>query len=83
MTVPYRLALIEKDSIGWIWLNGFIDVCFLLDILIILNKPIFDDNFFLVTNRKIIAEQYLKGWFFIDLVAIIPFDIFFGGSDVN
>lgn len=45
MTVPYRLALIENDSIGWIWLNGFIDVCFLLDILVILNKPIFDDNY--------------------------------------
>ena len=59
MTVPYRLALIEEDSIQWVWLNGLIDVCFLLDIIIILNKPIFDENYFLVTNRKIIAKQYI------------------------
>lgn len=83
MTVPYRLALIEHDNMGWIIINGFIDICFLVDILVIFNRPIFDDNFFLVTNRKIIGKQYIKGWFLIDILAIIPFDVFFGGSDVN
>ena len=59
------------------------DVCFLLDIIIIFNKTIFDENFQIVTDRKIIAAQYIKGWFFVDVLAIIPFDLFFGGSDLN
>ena len=28
-----------------------------------------------VSDRKKIAKKYLKGWFFIDLVAIFPFDM--------
>jgi hypothetical protein len=60
-----------------------VDVCFLLDIIIIFNKTIFDENFQIVTDRKIIAANYIKGWFFVDVIAIIPFDIFFGGSDLN
>ena len=83
MTVPYRLALINEDTLNWMYINGFIDICFLLDIIVIFNKTIFDENYLLVTNRKIIGNQYMKGWFFIDLVAIIPFDLVFGGSELN
>ena len=83
MTVPYRLALITYDTQAWIYINGFVDVCFLLDIIIIFNKTIFDENFQIVIDRKIIAAQYIKGWFFVDVLAIIPFDMFFGGSDLN
>lgn len=28
-----------------------------------------------VTDRKVIAKDYLKGWFTIDLLSIIPFDL--------
>jgi hypothetical protein len=83
MTVPYRLALISEDTLAWVYINGFVDICFLLDIIIIFNKTIFDDNFQIVINRKIIAMEYIKGWFFVDILAIIPFDMFFGGSDLN
>ena len=83
MTVPYRLALVEIDTPTWVYINGFIDINFLLDIILIFNKTIFDDNFSLVTNRKIIAREYMKGWFVVDTVAIIPFDLIFGGSDLN
>ena len=83
MTVPYRLALISEDTQAWVYINWFVDVCFLLDIIIIFNKTIFDDNFQIVIDRKIIASQYIKGWFFVDVLAIIPFDMFFGGSDLN
>jgi hypothetical protein len=66
-----------------VYINWFVDINFLIDILVIFNKTIFDDNFYLVTNREIIAMQYIKGWFLLDLIAIIPFDIIFGGSDLN
>lgn len=31
----------------------------------------------MVEDPKIIAKQYLKGWFFVDILSIIPFDIIF------
>jgi hypothetical protein len=29
----------------------------------------------MIDDRKVIALNYLKGWFIIDLVAILPFDL--------
>ena len=37
----------------------------------------------MIDNRKIIAIAYLKSWFFIDTIAIIPFEAFLGGSGMN
>lgn len=34
-----------------------------------------------VSNSKSIAVNYLKGWFFVDLVAALPFDFLYA-SDV-
>lgn len=59
MTVPYRLALIKEDNQAWKIINLYIDVNFLLDILIIFNRTIFDEDFNLITNRKTIAVFYL------------------------
>jgi len=33
-----------------------------------------------ITDRKKIAREYLSGWFSIDLIAIIPFDLMFADS---
>jgi hyperpolarization activated cyclic nucleotide-gated potassium channel 1 len=32
---------------------------------------------------KDIAMEYVKGWFFIDLISVIPFDLIFAYSNVN
>jgi len=39
-----------------------------------------DDNFIIIDSRKEIAVSYLKGWFTIDLVAILDFDLLFSGA---
>ena len=36
-----------------------------------------------VSNPKKIAVHYLKGWFIIDLVAAIPFDLLLFGSTTD
>ena len=41
-------------------------------------------DFKVVSDRKSISINYIKGWFFVDIVSIIPFDEFFkSGDDVN
>jgi len=55
--------------------NYAIDVLFLVDILINFNTAYTSDAFDIVDDRKQIAKEYLQGWFTIDVLAIIPFDL--------
>lgn len=75
--VPYSVAFetqigsgIANDIINW-----FIDIFFILDILINFRTTVIDEK----TGEDImdankIAMKYLKGKFFIDFLASIPFD---------
>jgi hypothetical protein len=83
LITPYRLALIEEDSDNWVIINAFIDIMFLCDIILIFNTTYYDEEFNLISDRKTIAIIYFKGWLFIDLVAIVPFDLLMGGNQLN
>ena len=42
-----------------------------------------DDDLELKDSKIDIAKDYLKGWFIIDLISVIPFDLIFSSSNVN
>lgn len=78
MISPVKIAFpMKKESMGWLFLDNFIDISFLIDIFVVFNTAYYDQDFKMITNRKSIAKRYIKSWFFVDLIAIIPFDIFF------
>ena len=57
---------------------------FLIDIIIIFNSGVYDDDGIIMKHRPTIVMDYLKGWFLIDLVAIIPFEALFSkGESAN
>jgi hypothetical protein len=56
-----------------------IDVSFLLDIIVTFNTAFYDQDNDLIDDRHTIAQSYLFGWFTIDLVAIIPFEVLLKG----
>ncbi|XP_056899942.1 potassium voltage-gated channel subfamily H member 6 isoform X3 [Takifugu flavidus] len=60
-----------------------VDVLFIVDIVINLRTTYVDQNDEVVTQQSRIAKHYIKGWFPIDLLAAIPFDLlmFRSGSD--
>ncbi|XP_016323547.1 potassium voltage-gated channel subfamily H member 6-like [Sinocyclocheilus anshuiensis] len=60
-----------------------VDVMFIIDILINFRTTYVNHNDEVVSNPTRIAQHYFKGWFLIDIVAAIPFDllIFRSGSD--
>ena len=67
-----------------------IDVLFLIDIMVTFNTAFYDDDNDLIDQRCTIAQSYLLGWFSIDLVAIIPFEVLLkvvqsqgSGEDLN
>jgi len=48
---------------------------FLIDIFIIFDSAFYNHEFIIVETRKIIAKEYIKSWFLVDLLAILPFEI--------
>lgn len=74
IVTPYRIALVDVDTLDWTIANYSIDFLFLIDIVFNFNTAEYDEDFELVEDRCTIAHNYLTGWFSIDLLAIFPFD---------
>ena len=56
-----------------------VDLMFIADIIINF-RTTYLQNGEVVTNQKKIAINYVKGWFVIDTIAAIPFDLLLFGS---
>ena len=72
---PYSIAFYSVESFSLYTLGVVTDVLFFIDMIVIFNSAINDKNMQIIVDRKIIAIHYLKGWFTIDLLAIVPFDL--------
>ena len=72
IATPYRIAFFTTDSLGWTFIDYFTDFIFGVDIIINFFSAFEDSNDELILSRKIIACSYLKTWFTIDFISIIP-----------
>lgn len=71
--VPYQIAFIDDtDSVVNDVINIVVDVCFAADIIITFLSSYETHLGREETRLKIIARNYLTGWFLIDLLATIP-----------
>jgi len=82
LELPYRLGF-NVDVPGLNYFDYVIDVLFAIDIILNFNTtydPSPDDVFenILEEKRTNIACRYLTFWFWIDLVATVPFDLLLG-----
>ena len=78
MVTPYRIAFVEEDDEFWTVLNTSIDFMFLIDMILCFVSAYYTDEFELIEDRKTIAMNYLTSWFFIDFLAIFPFERILG-----
>ncbi len=60
-----------------------VDVMFIIDILINFRTTYVNKNDEVVSHPGKIAVHYFKGWFLIDMVAAIPFDLLLFGSETD
>lgn len=82
MVTPYRIAFTEDgDDVAWQIVNNSIDVLFLIDMILCFLSAYYTEEFELVEDRKVIAKNYLTGWFVIDFLAIFPFERAQGSGD--
>lgn len=81
---PFSLAFEEYDKFAndtslfvfkdtWSSIESVVDIVFIIEILVCFNTSYYDQktNEY-VKNRCKIAKDYLRGWFWVDIVAILP-----------
>lgn len=78
---PFNLAFAtEVEEVLWYTMfNYAIDIIFLIDIIVIFNCAV-EIELNLEADRYKIAVTYLKGWFLIDLLSIMPFELMIPAS---
>ena len=75
LITPFELGFIGSAAGDALYAcNRAIDVVFFLDIILAFNQKIQDKNGVWVADRRMIAKTYLKGWFPLDLISVVPFD---------
>lgn len=57
-----------------------IDFVFLLDLILSFFTAFYNETDILIMNFKMIALNYLKSWFLIDLLSILPINLFLDNS---
>ena len=83
ITTPMRLAFFDDDDFTWTTINNVIDSLFGLDIIFCFFTTIEDEDDELIIDKKVIAITYLKSWFFIDLLSILPVSEFMNTGDFS
>lgn len=63
--------------------DAVVDLLFMVDIVISFRTTYISHNDEVVTQPKRIAIHYIKGWFLIDMVAALPFDLLIFKSGSN
>ncbi len=85
IVMPVRMVFID-DDLAWILIDLTIDILFFVDIAICCNMAFYDSNENLVTSRRVIFMEYLKGWLIFDVIASFPtslIDLMSGGFNNN
>ena len=71
---PLKAGFLAGEMSAWEWC---IDITFYIDILLAFWTG-YDCGFEIVTDKRMIAARYLRGWFIIDAAATIEWDLIVG-----
>ena len=69
--LPIRISFSSSSHFLWETIDIFIDITFFVDLILKFFTPIYK-GYELICDRKIIILTYLKTYFIIDLISIIP-----------
>ena len=78
VVTPLRIAFGDEggEPIEWQLVNGFIDVMFAIDILVVFCSAFYSSEYMIVEDLWKISEDYLKSWFLVDFISIFPIESF-------
>ena len=80
IVIPFRLCFNVNATGGIYIFETAMDVSFMIDIVITFNTGFYRKGY-LVMKRKDIIINYIKTWFFIDMLASFPYNWVFTDSN--
>lgn len=74
---PYEVAFLETKLNALFFVNRVVDLFFIADMAINFVRAYWDtDAGCWISSRRAISRRYLRGWFWLDLLSILPFDLY-------
>ena len=75
VSVPVRVCFPGADAEGWVWyFEVTMSFCFIFDCLFSFRLAYLDGGLW-VTDGGLIAQNYLRGWFWIDAPSSLPIEL--------
>lgn len=71
--LPVAVCFVETPVEPWITLDWIVTAFFAVDMVVSFLSAYWDKDKHLIVDGGQIAKHYLRGWFWIDLVATFPF----------
>ncbi|KAA0152724.1 hypothetical protein FNF29_03613 [Cafeteria roenbergensis] len=76
--ISFRIAFdVSEEVDGLFWFDRFVDLLFIADLFLNFRTGIVTDSGAVVLDPEVIVWTYLRGWFAIDFVSAIPYEVFF------
>lgn len=80
--VPVRLAFTDNESLSWLIYYTATDAFFFIDIILTFFTSITDgQKVYEIVDKRVIARSYLTGWFWVDVISILPLDLILMSND--
>jgi hypothetical protein len=76
MLTPFRISFEDTPSWWNVIIDFYLNLIFIIDIIITFMTPIFDKEGKMVHDRKKIAIKYFRTWFFPDVLLCFPLSYF-------
>ncbi|XP_074648334.1 voltage-gated delayed rectifier potassium channel KCNH8-like [Tubulanus polymorphus] len=77
VVVPYNAAFLQNDKKELLVPDITVEVLFIIDIVFNFRTTYVSKSGQVVYDAKMIAINYIKGWFLLDLLAAVPFDLLY------
>ncbi|XP_059089572.1 potassium voltage-gated channel subfamily H member 8-like [Tigriopus californicus] len=74
------LVKVEEEKKASIVLDVIVEAIFIIDILLNFRTTFVNKKGEVVSTSKSIAFHYMKGWFILDLIAALPFDVLYASE---
>ncbi|XP_043246370.1 potassium voltage-gated channel subfamily H member 8-like isoform X2 [Amphibalanus amphitrite] len=80
VVVPYNASFVMDRDRPSVVSDVVVEALFLIDIILNFRTTYVNKKGEVVSNPRYIATNYLKGWFIVDLLAALPFDLLFAAD---
>ncbi len=76
VVTPLRASFYDEDDILWLVIECGTDLVFAADIFLTFFSAYYNGIEELVSSRRDIACSYVRSWFWLDVVSVIPLSLF-------